>query len=57
MISHDVYKEIRKRRIKTGTDWLKDNNWDGAKAYEQQLLNDRNYSEEDQICEKLLELN
>lgn len=43
MISHDVYKEMKRIRVETGTDWLKEDNWDGAKAYEKKLLNNNTY--------------
>ena len=46
IISYDVYKEIRRQRVETGTDWLKDNDWDSAHAYEKKLLSDKRYMAE-----------
>lgn len=46
MISYDVYKEIRRQRVETGTDWLKDEDYEAANAYEQTLLNDKTYMAE-----------
>ena len=42
-ISYDVYKELKRQRIATGTDWLKENNLDALKKYENSLLNDHRY--------------
>lgn len=42
LISFDIYKELKKQRIATGTDWLKDNDMNALKTYEQKLLNDKN---------------
>jgi glycosyltransferase involved in cell wall biosynthesis len=43
LISFDVYKFLKKQRIETGTDWLKEGNMEALNSYEQQLMNDKNY--------------
>ncbi|MBZ0100487.1 MAG: hypothetical protein K8F30_15515, partial [Taibaiella sp.] len=43
LISFDIYKFLKKQRIETGTDWLKDGNMEALKDYEQKLMNDKNY--------------
>ncbi len=46
IISYDIYKELRRQRIETGTDWLRDKDFDSLKAYEQKLLSDKKYMAE-----------
>lgn len=46
IISYDLYKEIRRMRIETGTDWLKDNDYKAARAYEKKLLRDKKFMAE-----------
>lgn len=43
LISFDVYKELKRQRLTTGTDWLNDNNIADLQAYENKLLNDNKY--------------
>ncbi len=43
IIAFDIYKFLKKQRIETGTDYLKDNNMDALKEYEQSLLNNNKY--------------
>lgn len=43
LISFDVYKHLRKQRVETGTDWLKEGKIDELKAYEQKLINDKQH--------------
>lgn len=43
LISFDVYKELKKQRLSTGTDWLNEKDTTALKALENKLLNDREY--------------
>ena len=38
MVSNDIYLELKRQRIETGTDWVKENNFDALKKYEQELI-------------------
>jgi glycosyltransferase involved in cell wall biosynthesis len=42
-ISQDTYDELKRQRIATGTDWLKENDMEKMRAYEQKKLNDKDY--------------
>lgn len=48
LLSFDIYKELRRQRIDTGNDWLKNDELDELAAYEQKLKNDKDY-----IAEKI----
>lgn len=43
MISNDIYLELKRQRIETGTDWVKDKDWAAIKNFEQKLLSDNNF--------------
>ena len=43
LMSFDIYKFLKKQRLKTGTDWLKEGNIEALKLYEQKLISDKNY--------------
>src|SRR5690606_39164862 len=43
LISFDVYKELKKQRLSTGTDWLNEKDTTALKAFENKLLNNREY--------------
>ncbi|HTN47119.1 MAG TPA: glycosyltransferase family A protein [Flavipsychrobacter sp.] len=45
-ISGDIYRFLRKQRIETGTDWLKENNMTEVKKLENEKLNDKSYMSE-----------
>lgn len=43
LISYDVYKELKRQRLETGTDWLNDNNMAALEEFEKSLLENKNY--------------
>lgn len=43
LISFDMYKFLRKQRVETGTDWLKDGEMDKLYAQEKKLINSKQY--------------
>lgn len=43
LLAYDIYKFLRKQRMETGTDWLKEGNMDALRAHEQKMLNDKDY--------------
>lgn len=43
LMSFDIYKFLKKQRLKTGTDWLKEGNIEALKLYEQKLMSNKNY--------------
>ena len=43
LISFDVYKELKRQRLSTGTDWLNEKDMTALKTFENKLLNDRKY--------------
>lgn len=43
LISFDIFKQLKKQRIETGTDWLKEKKLDVLLDYERKLLNDKKY--------------
>lgn len=48
MISEDIYNILKEQRLKTGTDYLKDNDMDAMMKLENKMLGDKNY-----IAEKI----
>ena len=43
LVSYNIYKELKRQRIETGTDWLNDNNMTALKAYEEKLINNKRF--------------
>lgn len=43
MLSQDTFWELKRQRVQTGTDWLKDNNMAAVEAYENKMLKDNKY--------------
>lgn len=43
IIAQDTYNMLKEQRLKTGTDWLKDDNMAAMEQYENERLKDKNY--------------
>lgn len=48
MISEDIYNKLKEQRLRTGTDYLKDNNPAGLKKLEKEMISDKKF-----IAEKI----
>ncbi|MCB0697116.1 MAG: glycosyltransferase [Chitinophagaceae bacterium] len=43
IIAYDVFQQLKKQRLETGTDWLKEGNMKALEEYEQKLMNDKRF--------------
>ncbi len=43
LISYDIYQHLKKQRLETGTDWLKDGDMEALKSYEHQLMTTKEF--------------
>jgi glycosyltransferase involved in cell wall biosynthesis len=46
LVAPDIYNVLKKQRRETGTDWLKDRNFEALNAFEQNLIADKKYISE-----------